>query len=200
MADKATYLQLLEHGQQINFLLNSPEIEEDEKKELTYIWESLKSREESKFDAIISLIKECDKQVNNLEEEIEALKTNQEHWKKKRENIINIIKLAYEKRLISSKPTGNKYQATIKAVRSKLIPNFDMWNDKEKQKFGLKKSTVIKRIFNNKILQDETEHLPDKERIREIMEDFPDNGPAPAKLIKRVSLAYRLRKRIKTGI
>ena len=200
MSDKATYLQLLEHGQQINFLLNSPEIEEDEKKELTYIWESLKSREESKFDAIISLIKECDKQVNNLEEEIEALKTNQEHWKKKRENIINIIKLAYEKRLISSKPTGNKYQATIKAVRSKLIPNFDMWNDKEKQKFGLKKSTVIKRIFNNKILQDETEHLPDKERIREIMEDFPDNGPAPAKLIKRVSLAYRLRKRIKTGI
>ncbi len=200
MADKATYLQLLEHGQQINFLLNSPEIEEDEKKELTYIWESLKSREESKFDAIISLIKECDKQVNNLEEEIEALKTNQEHWKKKRENIINIIKLAYEKRLISSKPTGNKYQATIKAVRSKLIPNFDMWNEKEKQKFGLKKSTVIKRIFNNKILQDETEHLPDKERIREIMEDFPDNGPAPAKLIKRVSLAYRLRKRIKTGI
>tara|TARA_B100001996_G_scaffold382711_1_gene375356 strand:- start:2858 stop:3460 length:603 start_codon:yes stop_codon:yes gene_type:complete len=200
MADKATYLQLLEHGQQINFLLNSPELEEDEKKELTYIWESLKSREESKFDAIISLIKECDKQVNNLEEEIESLKTNQEHWKKKRENIINIIKLAYEKRLISSKPTGNKYQATIKAVRSKLIPNFNMWDDKEKQKFGLKKSTVIKRIFNNKILQDETEHLPDKERIREIMEDFPDNGPTPAKLIKRVSLAYRLRKRIKTGI
>jgi len=200
MADKATYLQLLEHGQQINFLLNSPELEEDEKRELTYIWESLKSREESKFDAIISLIKECDKQVNNLEEEIESLKTNQEHWKKKRENIINIIKLAYEKRLISSKPTGNKYQATIKAVRSKLIPNFNMWDDKEKQKFGLKKSTVIKRIFNNKILQDETEHLPDKERIREIMEDFPDNGPTPAKLIKRVSLAYRLRKRIKTGI
>ena len=33
MADKATYLQLLEHGQQINFLLNAPELEEDEKKE-----------------------------------------------------------------------------------------------------------------------------------------------------------------------
>ena len=48
MADRATYLQLLEHGQQIDFLLNSPEIEEDEKKELVYIWDSLKSREESK--------------------------------------------------------------------------------------------------------------------------------------------------------
>ena len=102
MADKATYLQLLEHGKQIDFLINSPEIEDDEKKELVYIWDSLKSREESKFDAIIGVIKECDKQIDNLDQEVEELKTNQEHWKKKRENIINIIKLAYEKKLISS--------------------------------------------------------------------------------------------------
>ena len=124
MADRATYLQLLEHGQQIDFLLNSPEIEEDEKKELAYIWDSLKSREESKFDAIIGVIKECDKQIDNLDQEVNELKTNQEHWKKKRENIINIIKLAYEKRLISSKPTGNKYQATVAKTQSKLIDNF----------------------------------------------------------------------------
>ena len=39
-----------------------------------------------------------------------------------------------------------------------------------------------------------------KNRMREIMEDFPEHGPAPAKLVKRVSLAYRLRKRIKKGI
>ena len=68
------------------------------------------------------------------------------------------------------------------------------------KKFGLKKSTIIKRIFNNKIIQEEIEDLPDKERMREIMEDFPENGPSPAKLVKRVSLAYRLRKRIKKGI
>jgi membrane-associated HD superfamily phosphohydrolase len=200
MADRRTYIQLLEHGQQIDFLLNSPEIEEDEKKELAYMWDSLKSREESKFDAIIGIIKECDKQIDQLETDIKELKINQEHWKKKRNNIINIIKMAYERNLISSKPTGNKYQATIKAVRSKLIPNFHLWNEKEKQKFGLKKSTIIKRIFNNKILQEDVEELPDKERMREIMEDFPDSGPADAKLIKRVSLAYRLRKRLKKGI
>jgi len=200
MADRRTYIQLLEHGQQIDFLLNSPEIEEDEKKELAYMWDSLKSREESKFDAIISIIKECDKQIDQLETDIKELKINQEHWKKKRNNIINIIKMAYERNLISSKPTGNKYQATIKAVRSKLIPNFHLWDAKEKQKFGLKKSTIIKRIFNNKILQEDVEELPDKERMREVMEDFPDSGPADAKLIKRVSLAYRLRKRLKKGI
>ena len=37
MADKATYLQLLEHGKQIDFLLNSPEIEDDEKLSLIHI-------------------------------------------------------------------------------------------------------------------------------------------------------------------
>ena len=42
--------------------------------------------------------------------------------------------------------------------------------------------------------------FPPPERMREIMEDFPEHGPSPAKLVKRVSLAYRLRKRIKKGI
>ena len=200
MADPVSFLNLLEQDQQIEYLLSLPEMNEDEKAELQYMWQSLKSREESKFDAIIGVIKECDKQIDNLDQEIEELKTNQEHWKKKRENIINIIKLAYEKRLISSKPTGNKYQATIKAVRSKLIPNFDLWTDNDKKKFGLKKNTIIKRIFNNKIIQEDSEELPDKERMREIMEDFPEHGPSSAKLVKRVSLAYRLRKRIKKGI
>ena len=32
------------------------------------------------------------------------------------------------------------------------------------------------------------------------MEDFPEHGPSHAQLVKRVSLAYRLRKRLKKGI
>ena len=200
MADPVSYIRLLEEGEQIDYLLKSPDLSDDEKEELQHIWNSLKSRKESKFDAIIGVIKECDRYMDQLETEMKEIKNNYEHWKKKRENIINIIKLAYEKRLISSKPTGNKYQATIKAVRSKLIPNFDKWNENEKQKFGLKKSTIIKRLFNNKITQEDVEDLPDKERIREIMEDFPEHGPPHAQLVKRVSLAYRLRKRLKKGI
>ena len=60
MADPVSYLQLLEQGKQIDYLLESTELSEEEKAELEYIWRSLKSREESKFDAIIGVINECD--------------------------------------------------------------------------------------------------------------------------------------------
>ena len=56
MADRTTYSQLLEHSKQLNYLLELPELEEDEKEELEYIWNSLKSRKESKFDAIVHVI------------------------------------------------------------------------------------------------------------------------------------------------
>ena len=108
--------------------------------------------------------------------------------------------MAYEKQLISSKPTGNKYQATIKAVRSKLIPNYEKWDDKEKTRFGIKKRTTVTRLFNNEIIKEETEDLPDKERIRKVLTEHPKEAPATARLVQRVSLVYGLRKRIKKGV
>ena len=104
MADPVSFLNLLEQDQQIEYLLSLPEMNEDEKAELQYMWQSLKSREESKFDAIIGVIKECDKYIDQSTKEINELKNNIEAWKKKRNSIINIVKLAYEKQLISSKP------------------------------------------------------------------------------------------------
>ena len=90
MADPLTYNQLLENSREIDELLQSPELNEEEKEDLEYIWNSLKSREESKFDAIISLIKDCDKQILIREKEITELKRNQSYWKNKRKNIINL--------------------------------------------------------------------------------------------------------------
>ena len=43
-------------------------------------------------------------------------------------------------------PTGNKYEATIRRVKSKLIDNFKIWSSKEREDFGLFKTTMIKRI------------------------------------------------------
>ena len=145
MADPVTYSQLLENSKEIDELLQSPELNEDEKEDLEYIWNSLKSREESKFDAIISLIKDCDKQILIRDKEITELKRNQTYWKNKRKKIINIIKKAYEEHLIDSMPTGNKYEATIKQVKSRLIDNYESWNSQEIKEFGLFKNYYDKK-------------------------------------------------------
>ena len=199
MADRLTYNQLLEKSKEIDELLKLSE-DNEEKEELEYVWNCLKSREESKFDAIISVIKDCDKQISNREKEIIELKKNQEFWKNKRKTIINIIKTAYENKLISSMPTGNKYQATIKSVKSKLIDDFESWTAEEKIKFGLVKETFLKRIFSGELLNKSEEKLPDKEHLRRALVENPTAAPSKAKLIQRVSLTYNLRKRLKTGI
>ena len=49
MADPVTYSQLLENSKEIDELLQSPCLQEEEIEELEYIWINLKSREESKF-------------------------------------------------------------------------------------------------------------------------------------------------------
>ena len=200
MADPVSFLNLLEQSQQIEYLLNLPEVDEDEKAELEHIYRSLKTREESKFDAIIGVLKECDKYTDQIIDEIAELKGNLEHWKNKKSNIINIIKLAYENQLISSKPTGKKYQATIKKVKPRLIDNFEQWTEKEKNAFGLKKKTVVKRIVSNEIIKETEEDLPDKEQVRVAIEQNPGSAPDKAKLMRRVSLSYRRRKRIKKGV
>ena len=200
MADPVSFLNLLEQSQQIEYLLNLPEVDEDEKAELEHIYRSLKTREESKFDAIIGVLKECDKYTDQIIDEIAELKGNLEHWKNKKSNIINIIKLAYENQLISSKPTGKKYQATIKKVKPRLIDNFDQWTEKEKNAIGLKKKTVVKRIVSDEIIKETEEDLPDKEQLRVAIEQNPGSAPDKAKLMRRVSLSYRRRKRIKKGV
>ena len=199
MADPLSYHQLLEKGKEIEELLHS-QVDKEEKEELEYIWNCIKSREESKFDAIISVIKDCDKQISIREKEIIELKKNQDFWKNKRKTIINIIKTAYENRLISSMPTGNKYQATIKSVKSKLIDDFDNLSAEEKIKFGLLKETFLKIIFSGELLNKSEEKLPDKEHLRRALVENPTAAPSQAKLVQRVSLTYNLRKRLKTGI
>lgn len=200
MADPLTYNQILENCREIDDLLQSDDLDEEEKEEMEYIWNNLKSREESKFDAIINVIKDCDKQIELRQKEIDELKHNQDYWKSKRKNIINIIKTAYENKLISSMPTGNKYQATIKSVKSKLIDNFENWSYQEKIKFGIKKETSLYKLFNGQLLSKKIEQLPDKDYLRKALVENPTTAPEKAELVKKVSLTYNLRKRLKTGI
>ena len=200
MADPLTYNQILENCREIDDLLQSDDLNEEEKEEMEYIWNNLKSREESKFDAIISVIKDCDKQIASREKEIIELKRNQNFWKTKRKNIINIIKKAYEHQLIDSMPTGNKYEATIRRVKSKLIDNFKIWSSKEREDFGLYKTTMIKRISDNSTIKWNEETLPDKDAVRESLQNNDGKAPKKAHLQRKFSLTYNLRKRLRIGI
>ena len=200
MADRLSYNQILENKKFIDSLLNNEELDIDDKEELEYVWQSLVSREESKFDAIISVIKDCDKQISSREKEIIELKRNQDFWKNKRKNIINIIKTAYEHQLIDSMPTGNKYEATIRRVKSKLIDNYKFWTTEEREKFGLFKTTMIKRISDNSTVKWNEETLPDKELVRESLQNNDGKAPKKAHLQRKFSLTYNLRKRLRIGI
>ena len=200
MADRVSYKQLLEHTQQVDYLLELPGIDEDEKEELEQIWRSLESRQESKFDAIVNVIKDCDRRIERLETESEEIKNNKLYWKKKRDNVINIIKLAYQRKLIGSKPTGDKYQATIRKTKPKLIDNFEKWSREEKENFGLYKRTIITRVVDESILEQTSEELPDKEQLKKVLENNSKDAPIASQLVQRVSLEYGLRKRINRGV
>ena len=200
MADRLSYNQILENKKFIDDLLNNEQLNIDDKEELEYVWQSLVSREESKFDAIISVIKDCDKQISSREKEIIELKRNQNFWKNKRKNIINIIKTAYEHQLIDSMPTGNKYEATIRRVKSKLIDNYKFWSTDEREKFGLFKTTMIKRISDNSTVKWNEETLPDKELVRESLQNNDGKAPKKAHLQRKFSLTYNLRKRLRIGV
>ena len=200
MADPLTFAMLLENSHYMELLLAEEDLNEEEKQELADIWRSLKSRQESKFDAIIRLIKDCDKYIKNLDQEINETKSNKRHWENKRKCIINIIKAAYEQNLIGSKPTGQKYQATIRPVRSKLVDNYEEWTEIEKKNFTIRKKTTVTRISNDELLEAYQEDLPDKEKLKEELDSNTGKAPSAAQLIQRVSLTYNLRKRIKTGV
>ena len=93
-----------------------------------------------------------------------------------------------------------KNQATIKKVKPRLFDKFEQWTEKEKSTFGLKKKTVVKRIISDEVIKETEEDLPDKEQLRVAIEQNPGSAPDKAKLMRRVSLTYRRRKRIRKGI
>jgi|5_EtaG_2_1085323.scaffolds.fasta_scaffold00285_7 hypothetical protein len=200
MADPKSYQEILQEQKMIEELIDLPDTDDEQKAELAMLWRDLKSREAYKFDAIIGVIKECDNCIHQFTKEMDELRGTVDYWKSKRQNVINIIKAAYQTQLISAKPTGLKYQATIKNVLPKVKDNFDRWSEAERQKFGIKKTVVVETIRDGDVIKKREDIYADKEELRQVLMDNPSLAPDEAQLVRRVSLSYGYRKRLQKGV
>ena len=198
MADKLSLIQISESIQHIGFLKDLLDIPEDERAMLEQHLLDLASRQESKFDSIIGMVKKCDAYIEALEDEMAEIKANLEAWKKNREKMISIIKFAYQQDLIGNKPTGIKYQATIRKVKPRLVDNFDHWEDEDRVEFGLRKTTTITRIKDESVVEVKQEELPDKDRVRDALTADDGSAPMQAQLVPGFSFVYERRKRLTT--
>ena len=196
MADKNTYLQLSQSVQHLSFLKELPETSEDEKAELETYLQDLASQPERKFDSIIGLLKKCDHYIDAYDKELAELKDARDSWKRNREKVIGIIKYAFQQDLITSKLNGERYQGTIAKVKSKLVDNFDQWDDSDIKEFGLKKTTTLSRLKDDSVVEVKEESLPDKDRIRTAIEENNKKVPPIAQLVSSYSFRYGRRKRL----
>ena len=196
MADKLSLIQIAESIQHISFLKDLPDTNEDERATLEQHLNDLSSRQEAKFDAVIGMIKKCDAYIEALQNELEEVKANLDSWKKNRDKITSIVKFAYQQELIDSKPTGIKYQATIRKVKPRLVDNFDNWDEDERTEFGLRRTTTVTRIKDNAVIEVKQEDLPDKDRVRNELTVDSGLAPVSAQLVQGYSFVYERRKRL----
>ena len=166
MADKTSFRELSQSIQHISYLREMPDVDDDERGQMKQYMEDLVHRQADKLDAIIDLLKECDRRVDVLDKELQEIKDARDSWKKKKEQIAGIIKFCYQQNLIESKLNGNKYQATIANNSPKVQEDMDLWNTIDKERYGLTKTTTVVRNSDGTVISQKEEVSADKDRLK----------------------------------
>ena len=196
MADKTSFRELSQSIQHISYLREMPDVDDDERGQMKQYMEDLVHRQADKLDAIIDLLKECDRRVDVLDKELQEIKDARDSWKKKKEQIAGIIKFCYQRNLIESKLNGNKYQATIANNSPKVQEDMDLWNTIDKERYGLTKTTTVVRNSDGTVISQKEEVSADKDRLKTDLQQKLPGTPASAQLLQVVRLSYGRRKRI----
>ena len=196
MPDKQTFKELSQSIQHIDILRDMPDVTEDEREEMRQFIEDLTHRRADKLDHIIGILKDCDRRVEILDKELQEIKEAKEAWKKTHKRIAGIIKYCFQTNLIESKLNGNKYQATVCYSSPKVQEKLEYWTNKDKEKYGLTKTTILTRNSDGTVIRQDEEVLPDKERLKKDLQQQLSDVPASAELMPVARLSYTRRKRI----
>ena len=196
MSDKTSFRELSQSIQHIDILRDMPDVAEDEREEMRQYIEDLTHRRADKLDNIISILKSCDRHIEVLEKEEKEIKEAKEKWKKNHKMIADIIKFCFQTNLIESKLNGNKYQATIANCSPKVQEEMHLWDDQDKAKYGLTKTTTVTRNSDGVVISRKEEVTADKDRLKTDLKQNLPGTPVSSHLLPVVRLSYCRRKRI----
>ena len=196
MSDKTSFRELSQSIQHIDILRDMPDVAEDEREEMRQYIEDLTHRRADKLDNIISILKSCDRHIEVLEKEEKEIKEAKEKWKKNHKMIADIIKFCFQTNLIESKLNGNKYQATIANCSPKVQEEMHLWDDQDKAKYGLTKTTTVTRNSDGVVISQKEEVTADKDRLKTDLKQNLPGTPVSSHLLPVVRLSYCRRKRI----
>ena len=196
MSEKLTFKELSQSIQHIDILRDMPDIAEDEREEMRQYIEDLTHRRADKLDSIIWRLKDCDRRIELLEQEEKEIKEAKEKWKKNHKMIADIIKFCFQTNLIESKLNGNKFQATIANNSPKVQEEMHLWDDQDKAKYGITKTTTVVRNSDGTVLSEKKEVTADKDRLKVDLQQKVPGTPVSAHLLPVIRLSYKRRTRI----
>ena len=196
MSDKLSFRELSQSIQHIDILKDMPDVAEDEREEMRQYIEDLTHRRADKLDHIIGILKDCDRRVEILDKELQEIKEARERWKKNHKMIADIIKFCFQTNLIESKLNGNKYQATVANCSPKVQEEMHLWDDQDKAKYGLTKTTTVTRNSDGVVISQKEEVTADKDRLKTDLKENLPGTPVSSHLQQVVRLSYSRRKRI----
>ena len=196
MSDKTSFRELSQSIQHIDNLRDMPDVAEDEREEMRQYIEDLTHRRADKLDNIISILKDCDRRIEVLDKEMQEIKEAKEKWKKNHKMIADIIKFCFQTNLIESNLNGNKYQATIANNSPKVQEEMHLWDDQDKARYGITKTTTVVRNSDGVVISEKKEVTADKDRLKTDLKQNLPGTPVSAHLLPVVRLSYKRRTRI----